>query len=156
MRKWIWILLLTIEPACDQNRVYDTSVEISDSGWAKDDVKRFQFTIGETSSRYNILANFTNARNYPFHNLYYQYQLVGPQGELLKEELVNINLFEPKTGKPNGDGLGDIFDHRQLLLKNYEFPKSGDYVVRLEHHMRRDTVPLVIAVGVRVEKYSKD
>jgi len=152
MRNWLLVVLLISLASCDPNRVYDTNEDIVDQKWAKGQVLTFEFDIDDLNSNYNVLANITNAQHYPFHNLYYQYQLIGPDNQELSKELVNINLFDPKTGEPFGEGLGDIFDHRQLILKNFKFPQTGKYSMNLEHYMRVDTLPLIMAVGVRVEK----
>jgi gliding motility-associated lipoprotein GldH len=65
---------------------------------------------------------------------------------------VNIDLFEPKTGKPLGSGLGDIFDHRQLLLDDYKFPNSGKYTISFQQYMRVDSLTNIRSMGVRIEK----
>ena len=60
-----------------------------------------------------------------------------------------------KTGKPFGtSGLGDIYDHRFELLKDYQFPTRGKYRIKLEQMMRMDTLHGILAVGVRVENNS--
>ena len=62
-------------------------------------------------------------------------------------------LFDAKTGKPSGkSGIGDLYDHRFLLLQNYQFPKPGKYKIVLEQFMRMDTLPGIVAIGIRVEK----
>lgn len=139
--------------ACDPNRIYDTNIELEGQQWVTGDVASFEFDIADKDQSYNVLVNVTNAQHYPFHNLYYQYELVGPGEETIQKELVNINLFDPKTGEPFGEGLGDVFDHRQLILRDFEFPESGKYVMNLQHYMRRDTLPLIMSVGVRVERF---
>ena len=66
------------------------------------------------------------------------------------EELI---LFDSKTGKPLGDGLGDIFDHKFKIksLSNYRFPKAGEYTFSVEQNMRQDPLLGVMSVGVSVE-----
>ncbi|MEO0331329.1 MAG: gliding motility lipoprotein GldH, partial [Bacteroidota bacterium] len=54
-------------------------------------------------------------------------------------------------GKPYGSGLGDIFSHQILALPGYQFDTAGMYQIRLQQYMRRDTLPEILSVGVRVE-----
>jgi gliding motility-associated lipoprotein GldH len=62
-------------------------------------------------------------------------------------------LFDAKTGKPFGkSGIGDLYDHQFLLLQDYQFITAGKYHLELEQFMRQDTLPGILAVGVRVEK----
>jgi gliding motility-associated lipoprotein GldH len=36
-------------------------------------------------------------------------------------------------------------------MKDYQFAKPGTYKVKLEQYMRMDTLPGIVAVGLRVE-----
>ncbi len=65
---------------------------------------------------------------------------------------MNEQIFDQKSGEPLGDsGLGDIYDHQFLLMKNYQFVAPGKYKMVFEQYMRADTVQGILAVGVRVE-----
>jgi gliding motility-associated lipoprotein GldH len=72
----------------------------------------------------------------------------------VEARLQELTLLDPKTGKPLGKGLGDIFDHQIVALPNYRFQKSGTYTIKLKQYMRQDPLPDVMSVGVRVEKAS--
>jgi len=151
--RYFWLLgLVVVLFACDTNRVYETNTDLADEQWTKDQIVSFDFDIEDANQAYNLYANIRNAQHYPYHNLYYQYELRDSVGTGLKKELQNIILFEPKTGEPFGEGLGDIFDHRQLLLEQFKFPAPGSYSMSLQQYMRNDTLPLIMSVGVRVEK----
>jgi gliding motility-associated lipoprotein GldH len=63
-----------------------------------------------------------------------------------------MDLFDPITGAPLGDGLGDIFDHRILAVSNQRFPENGLYRFKIQQFMRQDSLPLILSVGLRVEK----
>jgi gliding motility-associated lipoprotein GldH len=71
----------------------------------------------------------------------------------MKRALMTEYLFDAKTGKPFGkSGIGDLYDHRFLLLKNYQFKSKGKYRMKFEQFMRTDTLPGILAVGLRVER----
>lgn len=152
MIKYIWLLgIATLLYACDPARVYEKNEDLENQQWIKNQKVFFEFVIPDASQAYNIYANLRNAQHYPFHNLYYQYELMDSAGRIVVKQLNNILLFEPKTGKPFGTGLGDVFDHRQMLLENYHFPAEGTYQMNMEQYMRTDSLPLILSVGVRVE-----
>ena len=73
-------------------------------------------------------------------------------GKALVSTLQNMDLFDPVSGKPLGEGLGDIFDHRILALSNQQFPGKGLYRFKVQQFMRQDSLPLILSVGLRVEK----
>lgn len=124
---------------------------MEESFWHRDSIQRFSFEIPDSTRMYNVRATFRNSASYPFYNLYFQFTLKDPSEQILVQELKDVNLFDPKTGEPFGSGLGDLFDHDFVLIENYRFPSVGTYSISLEQYMRRDTLPLILSVGTRVE-----
>lgn len=153
MKQLIFVfLILLVLAGCDDSRVYEVNNEFDDKYWLADSTQTFNFAITDSASAYNIYYNLRNSVSYPFRNIYVRYQLRDSSGNILQTDLVNGDLFESKTGKPLGDGLGDVFDHRFIILNDYTFPASGTYEVDLSQYMRRDTLPEILAVGIRIEK----
>ncbi len=144
--------LIIICAACDPDRVYEENYTIEDNKWYIDTIPSFRFTIEDTTIPYNIYYNVRNALSYPFYNLYLTYYLMDEQGKQISARLQELTLLDPKTGKPLGDGLGDIFDHRIIALQNYKFPKPGKYTMKVKQYMRQDPLPAIMSVGIRVEK----
>lgn len=148
----LWGLLVLCIASCDDQRVYESNVELPQKMWLSDSVVHFQFKVESSKTRYNLYYNIRNTLSYPFQNLYIRYSLQDDQGNLVQKDLVNQVLFDPKTGRPFGSGLGDIFDHQFLLIDDYKFERAGVYDFSIQHYMRPDTLTEVMAVGVRLEK----
>ena len=138
--------------ACDEKRLYEQNTDLAGNQWYIDTIPSFTFRIADASKPYNIYYNVRNAISYPYYNLFVTYYLQDSTGKQLSSRLQELLLADSKTGKPLGDGLGDIFDHQILSLKNYRFPKNGTYTFRVKQYMRQDPLPFVMSVGVRVEK----
>ena len=68
------------------------------------------------------------------------------------EKMDELILADEKTGKPIGSGLGDIFDHKILILKGYKFPKKGTYQIKIQQFMRQNPLPDVLSFGLAIEK----
>lgn len=153
---FVFLSFLLVVTSCDDSRIYEKNVEISDKTWIADSVVHFSFQITDSRKSYNLYYNLRNSISYPFQNIYVNYTLEDTLGNELATELVNQNLFHPKTGKPFGDGLGDIFDHQFKLLENYRFNQPGAYRVKLQQFMRRDSLPEIISVGIRVEEFKRE
>lgn len=148
--------LLPLLASCDENRVYEANVDFPDKQWAVDSIPAFEFEVTDPSKSYNIYWNVRNTVAYPYRNLYLTYYIEDTAGHQLTKDLHNMLLFEPKTGKPYGSGLGDIFSHQFMALPNYKFDKAGMYRIRLEQYMRTDTLPEILSVGTRVENAEAD
>ena len=156
MKNICYLLIFISLLSCDQKRVFDDYMDIDEAIWHEDSVVTFTFSIPDAGESYHIYTNIRNAFDYPYRNLYYQYTIRDTADQVLEQQLKNILLFEAKSGKPLGDGLGDIFDHRQLILEGYQFPYSGDYSIEFQQYMRLEELPLILAVGARVEKVEAD
>ena len=146
-------LLALFATGCDNSRVYEEYTDFNERYWLVKDVPSFEFVIEDTTVRYNLLGNVRNSVSYPWSRIFMNYQLKDSTGVELHKALLSDYLFDAKTGEPNGvSGLGDIYDHQLLLLKDFQFKKSGIYRVSFEQRMRTDTLQGILAIGLRVEK----
>ena len=150
------LILITLAISCDTARIYEVNNELADQGWLADSVQQFRFKISDTLQEYRILCNIRNTNSYPFRNIYVQYALADTTGNIMSSGLINRELFDATTGKPLGSGFGDVYDHSFPLAENLSFPYRGEYDVSITQYMRRDTLPDVLAVGLRVEYSSME
>jgi len=139
--------------SCDDSRIYEDNVEFKDRSWKVMDEPRFEFSIRDTTLRYNLYYNVRNSLDYPFARIFVAYHVYDSTGRELSKKLVNHDLFDEKTGEPFGEsGIGDLYDHQFTLLDHYHFPYPGKFSCKLDQFMRKDTLAGVVAVGIRVEK----
>lgn len=151
--KYSWTVgLLLVIWSCDPARVYERNVDLAEAVWHKDSLVHFQMDVQDATLPYHLSVNVRNGSAYPYYNLYVKYTLADSTGAILQSDLRDFHLFDPKSGKPLGDGLGDLFDHRFLLVENLKFTGPGTYRLSLQHYMRVDQLPLVVSVGARLEK----
>jgi gliding motility-associated lipoprotein GldH len=156
MRSLLFACLLGILfLACDESRVYEQNADFEERYWLIGDKPEFEFTIDKPADKYTVYGNVRNTVSYPYARLFFTYYLLDSTGAELEKKLVGQHLFDSKTGEPFGtSGLGDIYDHRFELLKNYQFKYRGTYKMRFEQLMRVDTLQGILAVGLRVENTS--
>lgn len=141
--------------SCDDTRVFEKNYDFEHRAWMIGHKPEFEFDIADTTRSYNVYCNVRNSLTYPFSRLFLTYYLQDSIGKVLDKKLVNRMLFDPKTGEPHGaSGLGDLYDHRFLLLRNHKFIYAGKHKIKFEQFMRTDTLSGIIAVGVRVETAS--
>jgi len=147
------VILLTMLASCDTNKVYQKYIDFEERSWLVTDKPKFEFTIDDPQSSYNVYWNVRNSTQYPNARIFVNFSMNDTLGNVLYNKLLSEILFEPKSGKPSGkSGLGDLFDHRIEVLKNHKFAGKGPYLIQLEQFMRTDTLAGVISVGVEVEK----
>jgi gliding motility-associated lipoprotein GldH len=154
MRKvFVFFLVAFMASACDEDRVYEKNVDFDDRFWPVSEKPEFEFDIVDNAVNYNLYCNIRNSVSFPYSRIFINYSLEDSSGVAIQKQLTPAFLFDQHSGKPQGtSGLGDIYDQRIPLLKNYHFNKPGKYRVRFEQYMRTDSLQGILAVGLRVEK----
>lgn len=120
--------------------------------WAADDVKKFEFEINDNSQAYQLNYLLRNAVSYPFYNIYLKTWLRDSTGNELKSGMEEVILFDEKTGKPFGDGLGDLFDQRVTAsqYRDFKFPYAGKYTFEMQQNMRPDPLVGILSIGFEI------
>ncbi len=135
---------------CTSDATYEAYITFENQAWYADSVARFDFTIENTSVPYRLDYYIRNSLEYPYYNLYVQYELLDSDGRILRTSLEENNLMHPQSGKPFGEGSGSVFDHTFPLMQSYSFEKTGAYQLVLKQYMRLDTLGGIHAVGFRI------
>ncbi len=146
-------ILAIFVTACDDTRVYEQITDFDQRQWVVTEKPQFEFLIDQVNVKYNLYGDVRNSVSYPYSRFFFTYYLLDSTGKEVQKDMITEHLFDPKTGKPHGkSGVGDLYDHRFLLLKEYQFKNKGKYTMVFEQFMRMDTLPGILAVGLRVEK----
>lgn len=138
--------------ACNDNRVYEYNYLMKQNNWYVDTIPTFHFSIDQPEKAYHVFLNVRNTVAYPYYNLFVNYQLCDSVGNKLQAQQVEMMLLDPKTGRPLGNGIGDLFFHQFPVLSQYKFPYKGKYTIKLVQYMRENPLPEVMSAGVRIEE----
>jgi gliding motility-associated lipoprotein GldH len=142
--------LFVLLTACDAKRVYEQNVDIPDYIWDKENAIYFDVPITDTVSLHNVYINIRNASGYGYSNIYLFLDTKYPNNSISRDTIECI-LADP-SGKWLGDGSGDIWDNQILFKKNVRFKQIGTYKFRYEQAMRMPKLPMIMDVGLRIEK----
>ena len=146
-------LLLAVTVAfcsCNKGTMYKKYTTIPDNIWDMKAPVTFTVPVNDTTSFYNIFINVRNADNYAFSNLYLFIDITSPMHTAQRDTFECV-LADPNTGKWRGEGLGDIWDNK-IYFKTVRFPRSGDYNFTYTQAMRIDKLPMIMDVGLSIEK----
>ena len=136
--------------SCDPNRVFDENKEIPENIWDKNYKPKFEANITDTVTPQNFYINIRHTEEYSYANIYIFLHTTFPDGKQYIDTL-NCPLANEK-GQWLGDGAGDIFDRQILFKRGVRLNKAGKYIFEMEHGMREEKLPLVMDVGIRIEK----
>ena len=136
--------------ACDKNRIFDENKTIPEDGWSSSNILKFSVDIAAIEKPTNFFINVRNSEGYPYNNLFLYIKTIFPDGKLSTDTLECILADE--KGKWLGSGMGDLYDNQIPFKKNVRFPEKGTYKFEIQQGMRNDILPLIMDVGLRIEK----
>lgn len=145
------ILLNTVLfSSCNDDRIFEENIAIPESGWDTSNVISFNVEIKDPSTPANFYVNVRNADGYPYSNLFLFVKTRFPNGKQSNDTL-ECTLADD-NGKWIGKGIGDIYDNRIPFKRNVRFPIAGIYTFEIQQGMRVSSVPLIMDIGLRIEK----
>lgn len=148
----IFLCMTWVFWACNDAAIHKEIVDFDNAEWAVEDIRKFTFEVRDNSKTYSINYLLRNAVQYPFYNIYLKSWLKDSTGTELESGMEELLLFDQKSGKPMGDGLGDLFDHKigAAQYRAVKFPYNGTYTFELQQNMRPDPLVGIMAVGFEV------
>lgn len=149
LKNFIAIMLLLLSAACTENRFYEENYDFKNRIWTIDEIADFQVEIDSIEVPYQFYINIRNTIEYPYRNLYVQYTLLDST-DIIEQKLINLQLFESKSGKPFGKSQSGIFSNQILLNDSVYFPNKGNYRLEFKQYMRRDSLPGLVSTGVKL------
>jgi len=136
--------------SCNSKNAFDENQKIINEVWNADQKLSFVVPVTDTITPNNFYINIRNSDGYPYSNIYMFITTIFPNGKSSKDTL-ECTLAD-ESGKWLGEGLGDIWDNQILFKKHIRFPSTGQYTFIIEQAMRTAQLPLILDVGLRIEK----
>jgi gliding motility-associated lipoprotein GldH len=141
----VWASLLF---SCSNNRVFEEFRSFSGESWALQDTISFELNL-EAKDHGKTLIGVRFNETYPYSNLYVNFWMMDSAGSVIDSKLLNIPLFDSKSGIPFGKGFGDTFTKYDTL--RFELDERVKKVSVLQY-MRSEEVAGLEAIGLKILK----
>lgn len=148
------LMLLACLSACRPSPQFQQHYNLPKAQWSSGFRPTFQFRIADTAAAYQLFLLIRHTDAYPFSNIWLTMESRGPLDNAFKKLRVEVPLAAA-SGQWLGRGMGEIWEQRvpiNSLQSPAFFPHAGLYTIRLTQDMRRDPLPEVLTVGLRIEK----
>jgi gliding motility-associated lipoprotein GldH len=143
----VFVLLLSVV-SC-QNADEKVLVNAVDNQWKKNNAQTFSFDINDAQNLKNMMFVVRNNNNYPYSNL----RLIASVEHNKKK--ISTDTLNYVLAKPNGEWIGTGFgDTKEIVFQyklNYKFPKNGKYSVKVVQAMRRNVLPGIEDIGIKIQ-----
>ncbi len=145
---WIGITLLVLTGACSGDRVYEEFHSFNTYTWNELDSVSFDLKRINEKSGGNLVGVRFN-EDFPFSNFYLRVISKDSSGQVVDNKLINIPLFDSKSGKPKGNGFGNTYTFYDTLP--FQLTETTDRLIFLQY-MRQENLPGIEAVGFKILK----
>jgi len=143
------LMLVVIFAACDKNKVLQRYIEIENKEWTYANTLTFETEISDTNKLYNIFLQVRHTDLYTFNNLWVLVKTKYPDGKVF-EKRVELVLSDER-GNWVGNCSSDICVAKIPFQYDARFNKAGKYYFTIEQNMRKNPLPEILAIGMRVE-----
>jgi gliding motility-associated lipoprotein GldH len=128
----------------------DKSTSIDNQNWSYANMVKYDVTIDNPNTYYNLYLNLRVTGDYKYSNLFILFHKSGPGIKL------TTTRFEFKLANADGEwlgtGSGNLYSYQTPFITNFKFPAKGVYHFAIEQNMRDNPLHEVSDVGLRVEK----
>ncbi|WP_373521001.1 gliding motility lipoprotein GldH [Aquiflexum sp.] len=145
--KVILPLLCVLMFGCDNSRIFEKYQGMDTGSWNIADT--VSFDLPKISDSHKTIVGIKYNGDYEFRNLYLTYLLKDSLNQIIETQLLEIPLFDNKSGKPFGSGFGNTFTKYDTLPLLTSDPYSK---IQLLQYMRMDEIIGIEAVGVKIVK----
>jgi gliding motility-associated lipoprotein GldH len=120
--------------ACNSNVVFESSVDIKNSQWNKNDICVFPFTPRDTITQYDVLLNIEHSNTYAYSNLYMFSETRFPNQQFTRDTIEFI--LADANGEWTGKSWFSTYSNTFVFKQAIQFPYNGEYTFSLEQAMR--------------------
>ena len=122
--------------------------------WGYDFKPVYHFNIDDTAAGYQLSFLIRHTEAYPFNNIWVMLDTKGPGDTTFRPMRVEVPLAAA-SGQWLGRGMGELWEQRVAINSVGNpafFQRKGEYTIRMSHEMRRNPLPEILQVGLRIDK----
>ncbi len=135
--------------ACQQKTVYNRYLHTSVSGWERNDTLFFTVPPVNEGGNYAEDIGVRVNGDYPFLALTLIIEQSGMSDQTVQRDTLNCDLID-KQGRHKGKGISQY--QNNFHLKTISLNKGDSLRIAIRHDMKREMIPGVTDVGIKLSK----
>lgn len=143
------VFIVALSLASCKNADETVVVKDIDNKWDKNKTQKLEFNINDSGNQKNLIFIVRNNNDYPYSNI----RLIASIEQ--DKKVISTDTLNYVLAKPNGEWLGTGFgETKETLFQyklNYRFPKNGSYSVKVNQAMRRNILPGIEDIGIKIQ-----
>lgn len=143
-------LLLLSNLSCSDSRIFDDVQGMESDEWKSFDIIKFNVSVSDTATAYDILVHIRNTNKYEYSNLWMFVETSSPNGAVIRD---TVEFFlADKSGEWLGDGISSVNSLLVPYKSNIRFPYRGVYTFKFQQAMRNDILHGIKDIGLRIQE----
>ena len=142
-------VLLLIAGCLPADKQFHSYRSIPSCGWVWGDTIHFITTLSDSLVHYRYTVEVRHDNSYPYSQLAVAFNVNSADDSTIYSDTLHSQLSN-EQGVWLGQGWGNLFVSTHPG-HTFTIPHSGSYTLCLNHIMRRDTLPGIFNVGIRIE-----
>lgn len=142
------MLCLLLQLGCSEDRIFEAYQEVNKSNWGIEDTLNFEFKELVITKQKTLIAVRFN-ESYAYSNFYVRVISYDSSSKILENRLINLPLFNSKSGKPLGKGIGSTYTKYDTIPFTLH-PKTKK--LALLQYMRTDELQGIESMGIKILK----
>lgn len=143
--------IVTLSISCGEpGTVFEETQALGDAGWRYTDSISFDFSVADTSSRYDMVLSVDHTTDFPYQNFYVRLTTHLPEGPPFRQPL-SLQLAD-NFGEWYGECTNNNCTTQIALQEATRFTTPGDYRLVVGQYSRADPLPAITSVGFKLLK----
>lgn len=147
-KNYVFFFLVFLAFSCSDDRIYEDFQAVPSGNWGIQDTLRFELGDLDLNGRKSMIA-VRFSEEYSFSNCYVRVISYDSARVILENRLINVPLFDSKSGEPLGKGVGSTYTKYDTLP--FTFMPETKSLTFLQY-MRTDQLTGIEAVGLKILK----
>ena len=146
------LIFLIIMISCNEKKLIDKFKDFDQRGWVSNTPSIFNFSTKDLDYITNVALRIKYDIEYPYQNLYYNFNILDSIDTIVKKELNEMILFDEINGKPLGTGISKTFILDDKIIENLTLKKNSSFSIHIYQKMREENLIGIKSIGVLVKK----
>lgn len=146
--KLVILCLFLLSLGCSEDRIFEEYQKVDEANWGLNDSLKFELGDLVIINQKTLIAVRFN-ESYAYSNCYVRVITYDSNSVILENRLINLPLFDTKSGEPLGEGIGQTYT-KYDTIPFVLHPMTNKLI--LLQYMRTDRLQGIESMGIKILK----
>ena len=139
--------------SCNSDRLYKNYIKFPNFIWSQNNRVSIKIDVEEPVKKADVVLGLRYNDQFPFQDFTLEIRMISPDKE--SKTTKHTLLIRKPDESHLGECSGQICDLEKIVMKDVSFSNVGSYEFEVEHLMPDKLIPLVMDIGIMIDKPKK-